>query len=173
MALENHSLCPRVTLLPNRPCFPINTKHFRRLPRSLRKRNSSALSALRPSFSITLFHVTFTSVGDYRKLTLKTYRRLMAAYSVSGRVSTGSRHGDWPPRLIDLRVSLSRRAMTARGHGMGTSPLTSYAIPFRAPIGNSYSDPIFPFTVRLLVIHCRTIHSFCCLVHSLSHYFIR
>lgn len=24
------SLCPRVTLLPNRPCFPINTKHFRR-----------------------------------------------------------------------------------------------------------------------------------------------
>lgn len=27
---ENHSLCPRVTLLPNRPCFPINTKHFRR-----------------------------------------------------------------------------------------------------------------------------------------------
>lgn len=27
---ENHSLYPRVILLPNRPCFPINTKHFRR-----------------------------------------------------------------------------------------------------------------------------------------------
>lgn len=27
---ENYSLYPRVTLLPNRPCFPINTKHFRR-----------------------------------------------------------------------------------------------------------------------------------------------
>lgn len=71
VALENHSLCPRVTLLPNRPCFPINTKHFRRLPRSLRKRNSSASSDLAAHVSQLRSSVGPTSLGNCRKPTPK------------------------------------------------------------------------------------------------------
>lgn len=98
--------------------------------------------------------------GLRKTATTKTYRRLMAAYSVSGRVSTGSRRGarlSLRTTYRSRRLSLSRQAVTERE----TSPLTPYAIPFHAPIGNSYSDPIFT-DLRLLVIHSiEPLNSFC------------
>lgn len=84
--------------------------------------------------------------------TVKTYRPVMAAYSVSGRVFIGSRR-DLLLAFVLYRSLSPLVTIAASGHGTGNaSPLAPYVIPFHAPIGNSYSDPIFT-DLRLLLIH--------------------
>lgn len=133
-----------------------------------RKRNSNASAPAglsSPLSVLILIHSLAKGIlrvarGLRKTATTKTYRRLMAAYSVSGRISTGSRRGarlSLRTAYRSRRLSLSRQAVTERE----TSPLTPYAIPFHAPIGNSYSDPIFT-DLRLLVIHSiEPLNSFC------------
>lgn len=141
--LENDPLSPRVTLLPNHPCFPINTKRFRRSSVMTEKKFERALDLDSSRSHPSSLH-GLTSARGLSETDAATYRRqLMAACSVSGRVSTGPRRGATWSRfdlLIPRLSPPSRRSVTIRGRGTGNvSPLTPYTIPFHAPIGNSYS----------------------------------
>lgn len=135
--LGNYSLNPCATLLPNYPCFPINTKHCRWLSQEKWSTHTRSIVDWKGDFVPSPYS---TSISATLKMqvtpTLKTYPRLMAAYSVSGRVP---RRDLAFVQFIDSHLSLSRgeRWLFALAE---TSPLAPYAIRLRAPIGNSYSN---------------------------------
>lgn len=105
----------------------------------------------RLSFLSTLFQRFYRFSPEAGEPTSETYPRPMAAYSISGRVSSGSRHGaTWPPFNWSIprvchhhATSGGRRWVTVRGRGTGNVTSNSVCHPVPRTNREFLFRPIF------------------------------